>query len=66
MLYAVTFIVGVIVGFVVTRIIFKPKYSGALRLYQPDPNEPATMYLELEEPADNIRKYKSVIFDVRF
>lgn len=66
MLEVIIFVVGLVVGFVLTRLIFKPKHSGALRLYQPDPNEPATMYLELEEPADNIRKYKYVIFEVRF
>lgn len=66
MLPVIMLVVGLVLGFVLTRLIFKPKHSGALRLYQENPDEQPLMYLELEEPADNIRKYKYVIFEVKF
>ena len=58
-------IFGILVGFVLTRLFFRPKYTGTLVAYDTHPDEPTDLYLELDESPDVISKHEYVTFKVR-
>lgn len=58
-------IFGILVGFVLTRLFFRPKCAGTLVAYDTHPDEPTDLYLELDESPDAISKHEYVTFKVR-
>lgn len=61
----VIFIIGLILGVAISKFIFKPKYAGILRLYKELPDEPVSLYLELEESPDKLLDSEYVTFKVK-
>lgn len=58
------YLVGVIIGNVVTTIMFKSKQVGNLRIDTSDPDGPY-LFLELTKDLDSVVKRKSVTLKVR-
>lgn len=63
-IYIVILISGLLAGCIITRLIFKPKDSGVLRIYRMDPNEAYQLYAELNIPLEEVSKNSYVIFKV--
>ena len=64
MTYVLVFLAGLVVGFVITSFILKPKITGELCFYDAEPGEPPAMIAELNQPVDDICKYDHVTFKV--
>lgn len=58
-------ILGILVGVVLTRLFFRPKYAGVLLAYETEPDEQTDLYLELEDSPDMIAKCDYVTFKVK-
>lgn len=68
MLAIVTFIIGALLGCVITGIVIKPvkpKYAGILRLYEGESDDEIGLYLELNEAPESLLECKDVNFKVR-
>lgn len=44
----ICFVLGTIIGIVVTVFLIKPKSAGTLKMYRIEPNEPASLFLDLD------------------
>ncbi len=64
-LVAVSYIVGVIVGCLVTLFIFASKYVGSLQIYYIDPDEDPCMFLALKKNAGEIASKKQILLSVK-
>lgn len=64
MLMLVALVVGIIIGNLVTRMIFKPRMVGTLRIDHSDPSEPPYMFLELAKGVGDISNDKYVMLEV--
>ena len=64
MLVFLMYLAGVIIGSVVTTIMFKSKQVGNLRVDTSDPDGPY-LFLELTKDLDSVVKRKSVTLKVR-
>lgn len=58
------FIGGVIVGSVITLLVFRPKTIGALRVDHSDPDGPY-LFLELTDGIDKVKSKKYVTLQVK-
>lgn len=59
--------VGILIGYILSRFIPKEKPIGTLRVDQSDPDSRAYLFLELtQQGADSIKKKKYVLFKVDF
>lgn len=56
--------IGFLAGCFTARRLCVPKHAGVLQLYKDDSGEGTSMFVELEESADNLRTAKYVIFKV--
>ena len=68
MLAIVTFIIGALIGCVITGIVVKPikaKCAGTLRLYEGEEDGGIGLYLELDDKPENLLECKDVNFKVR-
>lgn len=66
----IAFILGAIIGTIVSQIVIffkKPKYIGVLRIDQSDPDAPPYMFLEIFKDASHeIKQDQYVTFKVDF
>ena len=58
-------ILGILVGVVLTRLFFRPKYAGVLVAYETEPDEQTDLYLELEDSPDMVARCEYVTFKVK-
>lgn len=68
MLAVVTFIIGALLGCVITGIAIKPtkpKCAGILRLYEGEEDGGIGLYLELDETPESLLECKDVNFKIR-
>lgn len=65
MVSVLLFIIGVIVGGVVTAIIFLKVSVGWLRIDRSDPNDNPYLFLELSKNVDDVGKKKYVMLGVK-
>lgn len=68
MLAIVTFIIGALLGCVITGIVVKPKKpkcAGILRLYEGEEDGEIGLYLQLDEVPESLLECKDVNFKVR-
>lgn len=63
--YLIAFILGIIIGSIVTNIIFYRKRAGVIRIDQSDPSDPPYLFLELETGLDQVEKSKMVFLSVK-
>lgn len=64
MLYVFTFIIGVVLGLVIERIIIKKTHIGTLRIDNSDGDGPY-LFLELSKSISSFNKRKSVLMTVK-
>ena len=64
MLVLIMFLVGVVIGGITTRLLWRPKGVGNLRVDTSDPDGPY-LFLELTKDLDSVVKSKSVTLKVR-
>lgn len=63
----VTFILGALIGCIVTGILVKsdkPKCAGILRLYEAESDDEIGLYLELDESPESLLECNYVAFKV--
>ena len=60
----ICFVLGVIVGVVVTVLLTKPKCAGVLKMYKIEPDEPASLFLDLDMFPDDMHDGMYVTFKV--
>lgn len=58
------FVLGTIVGVVVTVLLTKPKCAGILKMYKIEPDEPASLFLDLDMFPENMYDGMYVTFKV--
>lgn len=63
--YAVLFIVGTLVGYLIAKLSTKSKYAGTLLMYRPNESEPVTFYVELNSQPENLYDCDFVNFEVK-
>lgn len=56
--------VGILIGCVVTCVIFRLLVVGILRVDRSDPDDSPYLFLELKKPVDDVSAKKYVIFRV--
>lgn len=70
MYIVIAFVLGVIIGTIISRIFIffkKPKYIGVLRIDRSDPDTPPYMFLEIFKDASHeIKQDQYVTFKVDF
>lgn len=65
MSWIMVLLIGIVVGLILSRLIFKEKPVGSLRVDQSDPDSGPYLFLELShEGADAIYKKKYVVLKV--
>ncbi|MCC8152098.1 MAG: hypothetical protein LIO96_11775 [Lachnospiraceae bacterium] len=57
-------VVGLAAGTFITSIIFKKSAIGSLRIDKSDPDCGPLLFLELDEPVENLKTGEVVIMDV--
>lgn len=62
--YILYFVLGVLAGGLITKIMATRKPSGTLRIDQSDPGEPPYMFLEGVIPMHMLIKKKTITFKV--
>ena len=65
MLYFLSFIGGAVIGGLIIGLISKSKSMGTVHLLKMDPNEPLSMYLELNGPVEELKEYSYATFKVK-
>ena len=60
----VVLIIGIVIGNLLTRMLFKPRMIGTLRIDHSDPSEPPYMFLELSKGVGDISNDKYVTLEV--
>ena len=63
-IYIIIFMVGIVVGCILTARIFKLKHIGTLRVDTSDPYENPYLFLELKSDVGNIQRKKYVLLKV--
>lgn len=58
------FVLGTIVGVVITVLLTKPKCAGILKMYKIEPDEPASLFLDLDMFPDDMHDGMYVTFKV--
>lgn len=58
-------LLGIILGFILDRTVFKPKFAGTLMMFRGGPDEAISMYTELAEMPENLLKREYVMFRVK-
>ena len=58
------FVLGAIVGVVVTVLLTKPKCAGVLKMYKIEPDEPTSLFLDLDMFPDDMHDGMYVTFKV--
>lgn len=62
--YVLCFVLGVLAGCLITKVMVNRKTSGTLRIDHSDPSEPPYMFLEGVIPMHMIMKKKTITFKV--
>ena len=60
----ICFVLGVIVGVVVTVLLTKPKSAGTLKMYKIEPDEPVSLFLDLDMFPEDMHDGMYVTFKV--
>lgn len=63
-MYFVFFIVGVLIGSVLTVLVTRKRPIGRLRIDRSDPNDQPYMFLELYKNVGDISSQKQVVLEV--
>lgn len=58
------FVLGVIVGVVTTVILTKPKSAGTLKMYKIEPDEPPSLFLDLDMFPEDMHDGMYITFKV--
>lgn len=59
-----TFIIGFLIAYILNRKLIKPKDMGWLHVIKEDPEGTPSLWLDLDEPVEEVLKHEYVIFKV--
>ena len=65
LLFVLLFLLGIVAGCIFTRLVLKSKHAGTLYVYDSEPDENPSLFLELDTKVETVTDSKYVTFEVK-